>query len=59
MGEGKRTVVHFPLSIRIETLWGEQSGSDEVGGNVRAALHTIDKNEEYIKMSLAVLLTPE
>lgn len=40
------------------TLWVEQRGSAEVAGNVRGALHTIDKNEESIKMTLAVLMTP-
>ena len=41
------------------TLWVEQRGATEVGGNVRGALDTIDKNEEFIKMTLAVLMTPE
>lgn len=41
------------------TLWVEQKGSAEVAGNVRGALQTIDKNEEFIKMSLAVLMAPE
>jgi hypothetical protein len=40
------------------TLWVEQRGS-EVGGNVRSALQTIERNEEFIKMSLAVLMAPE
>lgn len=41
------------------TLWVEQRGSAVVAGNVRGALQTIDKNEEFIKMTLAVLMTPE
>ncbi len=41
------------------TLWVEQRGSGEVGGNVRGALETITRNEEFIKMTLAVLMTPE
>lgn len=41
------------------TLWVEQRGSTEVTGNVRGALQTIDKNEEFVKMSLAVLMAPE
>jgi len=41
------------------TLWVEQRGSGEVGGNVRGALETITKNEEFINMSIAVLMTPE
>ncbi|MBV7524656.1 hypothetical protein KW834_09580 [Pseudomonas sp. PDM29] len=41
------------------TLWLEQRGASEVGGNVRGALATISKNEEFINMTLAVLMTPE
>ena len=41
------------------TLWVEQRGSAEVAGNIRGALQTIDKNEEFIKMTLAVLMTPD
>lgn len=41
------------------TLWVEQRGSTDVAENVRCALVTIDRNEEFIKMSLAVLMTPE
>ena len=41
------------------TIWVEQRGSAEEAGNVRGALQTIDKNEEFIKMSLAVLMAPE
>jgi hypothetical protein len=41
------------------TLRVEQRGSGEVGGNVRGALETISKNEEFIKMTLVVLMTPE
>jgi len=41
------------------TLWVEQRGAVEVGGNVRGALDTIDKNEEFIKMTLAVMMAPE
>ena len=41
------------------TLWVEQRGSADVAGNVRGALGTISKNEEFINMTLAVLMTPE
>jgi hypothetical protein len=41
------------------TLWVEQRGAAEVAGNVRGALDTISNNEEFIKMTLAVLMTPE
>jgi hypothetical protein len=38
--------------------WVEARGSAEVGENVRGALETIDKNEEFITMTLAVLMAP-
>jgi len=41
------------------TLWVEQRGSADVAENVRASLRAIDKNEEFIKMTLAILMTPE
>jgi hypothetical protein len=41
------------------TILAEKLGATEVGGNVRGALQTIDKNEEFIKLTLAVLSTPE
>ncbi|WP_454842646.1 hypothetical protein [Pseudomonas hormoni] len=41
------------------TLWVEQRGAGDVAGNVRGALETIGKNEEFIKMTLAVMMAPE
>lgn len=41
------------------TIWVEQRGSAEVAANVRSALTTIDRNEEFIRMTLAILMTPE
>jgi hypothetical protein len=41
------------------TLWVEHRGSAEGAENVRGALDTISKNEEFIKMTLAVLMAPE
>jgi len=41
------------------TLWVELRGATEVGGNVRGALQTINRHEEFIKITLAVLMTPE
>ncbi|VVP12547.1 hypothetical protein PS900_03420 [Pseudomonas fluorescens] len=41
------------------TLWVERHGSAEVARNVRCALDTISKNEEFINLTLAVLMTPE
>lgn len=37
------------------TLWVEQRGSTEVGSNAREALEMLNCNEEFIKLSLAVL----
>ena len=39
--------------------WVEQHGSTEVADNVRGALEAIDKNEEFIKMTIAVMMAPE
>jgi hypothetical protein len=39
--------------------WVEQRGAADVADNVRAALEAIDKNEEFIKMTLAVMMAPE
>jgi hypothetical protein len=39
--------------------WVEQRGAADVADNVRGALEAIDRNEEFIKMSLAVMMTPE
>ena len=41
------------------TNWVEQQGAAVVADNIRGALDTIDKNEEFIKMTLAVMMTPE
>jgi hypothetical protein len=41
------------------TLWAEQRGANEVSGNVRGVLEAIGQNEEFIKITLAVLMTPE
>jgi hypothetical protein len=39
--------------------WVEQRGSADVADDVRGALEAIDKNEEFIKMTLAVMMAPE
>ncbi|EJM62319.1 hypothetical protein PMI30_04636 [Pseudomonas sp. GM50] len=41
------------------TLWVEQRGSGDVAQNVRSALEAINRNEEFINMTLAVLMAPE
>lgn len=41
------------------TNWVEQQGGTEVADNVRGALDAIDRNEEFIKLTLAVLMTPD
>lgn len=41
------------------TSWLEQRGSGDVADNVRGALTVIDRNEDFIKMTLAVMMTPE
>jgi len=39
--------------------WVEQRGSADVADNVRGALEAIDRNEEFIKMTLAMMMAPE
>jgi hypothetical protein len=41
------------------TLWVEQRGSADVAENVRSSLAAIDRNEKFIKMTLAVLMAPD
>ena len=40
------------------TNWVEQQGGTEIADNVRGALGAIDRNEEFIKLTLAVLNAP-
>ncbi|MFS2202420.1 hypothetical protein [Pseudomonas sp. Pseusp3] len=51
------------LALEAATLdlsnWVEQRESAEVAENVRCALEAIDRNEEFIKMTLALLMAPE
>ena len=46
-------------AIMALTLWVEQRGSGDFAKNVRGALVAIDRNEDFIKMTRAVLMTPE
>ena len=39
--------------------WVEQHGSAEVADNAHGALEAIGRNEEFIKMTLAVMMAPE
>jgi len=39
--------------------WVELRGAVEVADNVRGALVAIDLNEEFIKLTLAAMTTPE
>lgn len=59
--QGQVRTANLPLRRMgaVITLWIEQRESGEVGGNVLGALETISKNEEFISMTLAVLMTPE
>lgn len=41
------------------TLSAEKRGATEVGGNVCGVLEAINRNEESIKMTLAVMTPPE
>jgi hypothetical protein len=39
--------------------WVERRGSADVADNVRGAPKAIDRNEEFIKMTLAVMMAPQ
>jgi len=39
--------------------WVELRGSTDVANNVHGAIIAIDRNEEFIKMTLSVMLAPE
>ena len=41
------------------TIWVEQEGASDVGGNIRCALEVITMNEEFINASLTELMPPE
>ncbi|WP_074876997.1 hypothetical protein [Pseudomonas frederiksbergensis] len=41
------------------TNWVEQRGSADVADNVRGALFALDRNEEFIKITLAMMMAPE
>lgn len=41
------------------TLWVELHGTGDVAENVRSALGVISRNEEFINMTLSMLMTPE
>ena len=40
------------------TNWVDQQGGTDIADNVRGALDAIDRNEEFIKLTLAVLNAP-
>ncbi|MCF5043952.1 hypothetical protein GIW79_26220 [Pseudomonas sp. PA-7-1E] len=46
-------------SIMELSNWVEQRGSADVADNIRGALHTIDENEKFIKLTLGVLMAPD
>lgn len=46
-------------SIMELSNWVEQRGPSDVAENIRGALRTIDDNEDFIKLTLAVLMAPE
>ncbi|WP_263292589.1 hypothetical protein [Pseudomonas sp. GL-R-19] len=39
--------------------WIERRGSADVADNARSAPEVIDRNEEFIKMTLALMIAPE
>jgi hypothetical protein len=39
--------------------WVKQRGAADVADNVRGAFGALDQNDEFIKMTLAAIMTPE
>lgn len=39
------------------TSWAEKHGASEAGENVRGTLDTLNKNEDFITMTLAILMS--
>ncbi|OOL38150.1 hypothetical protein [Pseudomonas sp. FSL W5-0299] len=39
--------------------WVEHHGGSDIADNVRSSLDAIDRNEEFIKMTLALMMTPD
>ena len=46
-------------SIMELSNWVEQQGGAEVVENIRGALDTLDRNKDFIKLTLAVLMAPD
>jgi len=57
--QDQRNQLALEAAILEISNWVEARGSADIADNVRAELDTIDKNEEFIKLTLAVLMTPE
>ncbi|UVL42560.1 hypothetical protein LOY55_10860 [Pseudomonas sp. B21-040] len=55
----KNNAIFKPDAIMEFRPWPERRGAVEVGGKIRGALQTVDKNEEFIKITLAALMTSE
>ncbi|WP_458722460.1 hypothetical protein [Pseudomonas brenneri] len=53
------TQLALEAAIMELTNWVERQGGAEIAENVRGALDAIDRNEEFIKLTLAVLMTPD
>lgn len=55
----KENQLALEAAIMELSNWVEARGSADVADNVRGALDTIDRNEEFIKLTLVVLMAPE
>ncbi|WP_460145648.1 hypothetical protein [Pseudomonas sp. S2_A02] len=53
------TQLALEAAIMELSSWVEARGSADVADNVRGALETISKNEEFVTMTLAMLMAPE
>ena len=55
----KQNQLALEAAIMELTLWVGRLGSAEAAGHVRGALNTISKNENFMNLTLTVLMVPE
>ncbi|VVO93069.1 hypothetical protein [Pseudomonas fluorescens] len=55
----KQNQLALEAAIMELTLWVGRLGSAEAAGHVHGALDTFSKNENFMNLTLAVLMAPE
>jgi hypothetical protein len=55
----KQNQLALEVAIMELTLWAGRRGSAEAAGHVRGALDTFSKNQNFMNLTLTVLMAPE